>query len=79
MAKQSKTPVSRRAVIQRIQRKLAHEGKMLIATRSGRWRDELGDYHVVNVHRSAVVAQHVDPEALARELGAIKEWEKMID
>jgi hypothetical protein len=79
MAKQSKTPVSRRALIQRLQRKLRHEGEMLVATRSGRWRNELGDYHVVNVRRNAVVAQHVDPEALARKIGALKEWEKMTD
>jgi hypothetical protein len=47
--------------------------------RSERWRDVLGDYHVVDVHRKGVVAHHVDPEALAHELAVLKEWEAMVD
>jgi hypothetical protein len=79
MAKQSKTPVSRRAVVQRLQRKLARGGEILVATRSGRWRGELGDYHVVNVRRNAVVAKGFDLEEWARGQGAIKAWEKLVD
>jgi hypothetical protein len=79
MAKQSKTPVSRRAVVQRLQRKLARGGEVLVATRSGRWRGEMGEYHVVDTRRGAVVAKGFDLEEWAREQGALREWERMVD
>ena len=70
-AKANTVPVTLRAVIQRINRKLAGEDKRLKATRGERARSDLGDYYLLNVNRNFIAAHHVDPEALARELGVI--------
>jgi hypothetical protein len=64
-------PVALRALLARINRKLAHEGEKMRATRSERARSEMGDYYIVDLNRNVLLAQHVDPEQLAREIGAL--------
>jgi hypothetical protein len=68
-------PVSLRALLQRINRKLAAQEECLKATRGERGRHDLGDYYIVDVRRNFVVATHQDPETLGRELGALRPWE----
>jgi hypothetical protein len=70
-----KLPVSRAALMGRINRKLAAEMQKLKVPRSDRWRSDLGDYYIVDEHRNTIEAAHVDPVALARELGVLKPWE----
>ena len=79
MAKATKVPVSQRALIQRINRALAKENEALKAARSERDRQQLGNYFVIDLHRNTVQAQHVDLEALARELGVLKPYEALAD
>ena len=64
--------VTRPALLKRINRTLNHSGERLAITRGDRWRGELGDYYVIDFNRNTIVAQHVDPEELARELGVLR-------
>ena len=77
MAKKSRTrriPVSQRAIMQRINRRL--EGfEKLKKNRSQQWHADLGVYYIVDENLNVLVDKHVDLEKLARKLGAIKAWE----
>jgi hypothetical protein len=71
-------PVSRRGLIQRINRALAKQDEQLKTTRGdGRARQELGDYYLLDFELNAVTEKNVDPEALARELGVLKPYERV--
>jgi hypothetical protein len=72
-------PVTRRAIIARINRKLAPESRRLKKTRGMRFYQDLGDYWIVDHGRNAVDDTHVDVEALARELKVIHPREKITD
>ena len=79
-AKPSKVPVSERAVVQRINRKLRQEHEQLHATRPGTQAElTLGRYYVRNVTGNYIVSMHVDVEKLGREVEAIAEWEEMVE
>jgi len=79
MAKARKLGVTTRAVIQRINRKLKPDLEGLKVSRSERMRLDVGQFYIVN-YRMNVIRQHdVEPEALGRELGVLKDWEKVID
>ena len=78
MGKGQKVPVTKRALVQRINRKLAASGEAIKAARGGRQRRELGDFYRLNVNRNTLVAKDVDPEALARELGVLHPWERPV-
>lgn len=59
--------ITERALIQRINRRLAKEGERLCASRP-RERANLGNYHTIDVNRNTVEAYHIDDlEAWARE------------
>lgn len=68
-------PVSTRALIQRINRKLAERDQVLRTARGERARTELGDYFVIDVHRNVLTLYRVNLEVLGRELGALQPWE----
>lgn len=70
-----KLPVSQTALLTRIRRALAKNGEMLKKCRSARDWPNLGDYYIVDVQLNAVVATHVDLEALARKIDVIKPYE----
>jgi hypothetical protein len=76
----TKVPVSERALIARINRKLKQEGRQL-KTKRGNWREDIsGPYYVLDVKRNAIVAggsahSRVDLEKLGRECGALEKWE----
>jgi hypothetical protein len=76
--KVKKVPVTMRALIQRINRKLTTErGYVIKKTRGNRWRGELGDYYAVDPKRNCVVSEYIEPEDLGRELGVLRDWEKV--
>ncbi|MCY2991305.1 MAG: hypothetical protein NTY19_26040 [Planctomycetota bacterium] len=77
MSKAQRAAVSKRAIIQRINRKLAPMDRKLKALRSQRWQSDLGDYYVVDLPRNFVVDSHIDLEAYGRELGALAAWETL--
>ena len=75
MAKHKTVPVSVRALIQRINRNLAKDQKQLKSTRGDRWRNELGDYYIIDENLNAVIEKHVTLEVLGRDLCCLSAWE----
>lgn len=77
MGKGGKISVTERALVQRINRRLAESGEQLKAYRGIR-RQSDGPYFVVDVQRNRITREHVrDLEALGRELGALEGWERL--
>jgi hypothetical protein len=71
----SSTPVPMKALIRRVNRRLAKRGQKLITTRGERARAELGSYYLIDTDTSGLVLHHVNVEVLARELGALEPWQ----
>jgi hypothetical protein len=71
-----KVPVSIRAVIERINQKLAAKGEILMATRQMKMTQHFGDYYILDL-RGNVVDMDVDPEKLARKLRLLKDGEEV--
>lgn len=73
-----KVPVSERALVARINRKLATRDEQLKRCRvSTRAYTSLGDYYVIDANRNNVLLSDVDLESLGRDLHALKPWEKL--
>jgi len=72
-----KVPVSARALIQRINRKLQPELMKVKICRQGRWLNELGDHFLVDLNHNAVLRKHVDLEELGKELKVLEPWESL--
>ena len=71
-------PVAIRAVMQRVNRRLATEGKRLKTVRKGqRYRAEIGPYFVVSLKTGRLIEIRIDLEGFARQLGALSDWEKI--
>jgi hypothetical protein len=68
--------LSEAAVIKRINRKIKHDGLCLRKSRV-RYRNELGDFYLVDVNRNYIDATWVDIEEYGRELSVIKPWEEL--
>lgn len=79
MQPQPTTDVTMRALIQRINRRLAKDYEQLRKNSSGRWATDLGEYYIVNYFNNFLVQGHVDPEGLGRELGVLRDWEDVED
>jgi len=67
-----KVPVSRRALLQRIERALRERGEYLRAARAPQQK-QLGTYYLVN--ERGVVRRNVDFLKLANELKVLEPWE----
>ena len=63
--------VSERALIKRINRRPAHEGERLRKNSDPRWWMDLGWFYTVDLRSGYVEGRHIEPEAYARELGAL--------
>jgi hypothetical protein len=72
-------PVTVRAITQRINRKLAEQNEQLKRSRGERSSSDLGDYYVLDFSRNAVVADHVNLATLAKELGVLRPWERVVE
>ena len=70
------TTVTERALIQRINRKLAHKWEKL-RTSSKRAFNNLGRFHVIDSYRNSVILTHVKLEDLARDIGVMHPLERM--
>ena len=77
--KTRRVPVSRRALIQRINRALRSEDEILKKARGARAQQDLGDYYTVWVSRNAIARRNVDLEDLALKLGALQPYEELYD
>ena len=77
--KQSKrVAVSRRAVIQRVRRRLAHDAQTLFTNRSAcpMVHAQIGDLYVVD-QNNHIADTHIELEKYARDLGVLADWEAM--
>ena len=81
--KVTKVPVSTRAVVARINRKLAEVDEVLRRSRphyvEGRpfYDQNVGEFYRVDTRRNFLVQGHVDLEALGRELEVLKGYEAL--
>jgi hypothetical protein len=76
--KQIKVPVSERALVARINRRLAEkdEGLELRKSRSEYMRREWGAYHVLNTRLGVIQGwKDINLESFAKEWGALKPYE----
>lgn len=72
--------VTERAVLLRVNRKLNSCGERLKRRRyDARRFDDTGRFYLIDVDRNFLVSADVDLEAFARELGALKPYEKITD
>jgi hypothetical protein len=72
-------PVTERALLQRVNRALQADGRVLKSSRGARAEESLGRFYVIDQRRNVIVDKAVDLEALARKLGALKEYEHLAD
>jgi hypothetical protein len=79
MATKQKVPVSTRALVQRINRKLADEGRRIRAAR-GRAVETLGAWYIMNgaPGHEYVFEREVDLETRARELNCLAAFEALV-
>lgn len=73
-----KVKISSRALMQRINRRLAKEGEVLRTSRGTSEIHNLGNYFIVDLRTNSVTAHQIDDlEGLAREIGVIKPYEEL--
>jgi hypothetical protein len=72
-------PMTERALIQRINRKLRQEDQVFKTTRGARWRSNLGNYYILDVNRNFILAYHCTPERTGRELGVLAALEHVAE
>ncbi|WP_042264732.1 hypothetical protein [Paraburkholderia heleia] len=80
IAKSPTVTVTIRAIMARINRKLAHDGQILKVSRSAAEKQNLGAYHVLDTNTNAVTAYHIADLAkwIADEFpGMLKPFEKI--
>ena len=66
-----KKKVSERAILARVNRKLAHKNqKMRKCSPRDRWYNDNGDYYVINEHFNRIDEQHCKLVDWATDLGA---------
>jgi hypothetical protein len=73
-----KVPITLRALLQRINRRLAERGQVLKKARGEAERAHAGDYYIVDTNRAILIETHVDPEALGRKLDTLRSWESVV-
>ena len=78
--KLQKVPVSERALVARVNRKLAAEDKALKRCRQDSHSYyQLGDYYMVGYYNNAIYRMQCNLEQEARDLGVLKKWEMLAE
>jgi hypothetical protein len=75
MNKITRVPVTFRSMRQRLNRRLALEGKELRSARGRQAKKMFGDWVVIDAKTGS--SEKADPVKLARETGALKDWEEV--
>ena len=75
----TKNPVTRRALVQRVNRKLKLDDRVLRRALGARACQSLGDWYLLDTHRNTIVDTHVDVVRMATELGCMGAWEELAD
>ncbi len=71
-------PITTRALVQRINRALTKDGKMLKAAR-GRAKEAYGAYFIVDTRKNQATDGDIDIEKLGRKLGVLKDFERIAE
>ena len=79
MKTKTKIPVSERALVARINRKLAHDGEKLYKSRTMWANLMVGDHYILDVERNFTSGQPVDLKSLGKKLGVLKPYERLAD
>lgn len=74
-----KVPVTERALIQRINRKLREKGEILKTARGVAAKAEVGRFYVIHADRNILMYHHVGLEAWGKKLGVLQPWEDVED
>jgi hypothetical protein len=74
---EQKAPVTARALIHRINRRLEEKQQMVRRGGEGRTRNALGEYYVIDLKRNVVIRQHVDLQVLCLEVDVLRPWEQL--
>ena len=72
-------PVTERALLQRINRRLAKDGEQVRKARTERARLELGDYYRIDVSGNVIVGKDEHLEKLGAELGLLQKYEHVVE
>jgi hypothetical protein len=75
--KGQKVQITERALIQRINRKLAKDMEQLKTARTESVERDVGKYFVLDLHRNAIIQTNVDPEELGRKIEVLQAWEEV--
>lgn len=81
MPKRDAVPVTMRALLQRINRKLAPD-EIVKAARTEAQKEMVGSFYRVDLGSSpapSVNEKHIDLEKLGRKLGVLQPWERIAD
>jgi len=70
-------PVSERALLQRINRKLLDENRKVIKTRGALAIAKVGEYHEIDTRLSALIGRDINLELYGRKLGVLAQWEQI--
>lgn len=77
MPKKAQVPVTTRAAIQRINRKLKADRQVLKKARGNAAKEDVGDYYVIDTERNILMRSRVDLTQFGRTIGAIENWEEV--
>ncbi len=70
--KGQRTVISKRALVQRINRKLILDDQQIRAVRGGNLELGVGKYFIVDVRRNLIIRTHIDLDELGREIGVLQ-------
>lgn len=71
-------PVTKRALVQRLNRKLAEMGQLLRKSRGARAIQDAGEYFVVDLEHNVLLHKNVDLEIYGKQLESLKPWERLV-
>ena len=74
-----KVGINVRALMQRINRKLAPDQVVKSNKRSTTLSEVIGTYYVLDIKRKHIAERDVDLVRLGKKLGAMHEWEELVD
>ena len=77
MTKTQMMTISKRAVLGQVNRRQEKDGWRRVKAYRGRWQLSEGNWFEIDIRRNAVIAQHLDLEARARDLGVMADYEEM--
>ena len=74
-----KVQITKRALVQRINRYLAKENKALHQTgRSNRTEEQFGTYYIIDTAMNCVTADHIDLVEYGRQIEVLKLYEEVV-